>query len=121
MTKWLVGTALALGCALAAPARAASFDCSQALTPDERAVCATPDLSALDSEMGGLWYAYSRVPMLMGGSGNRRDAAQAFVADRRQCGDNIACLERVYRERIGALRQAIDAAMAEFSRAECIH
>lgn len=116
MSKWLASAALALGCALAAPVRAVSFDCSSARAPDELAICANPGLSALDSEMGGLWYAYSRVPMLMGSSGNRRDAAQTFLAERRQCGDDVACLDRVYRARIGALRQGIDAAMAEFSR-----
>lgn len=116
MTKWLTGAVLALAAAFAAPTQAASFDCAKASAPDEVAVCANPGLSALDSEMGGLWYAYSRAPMLMGSSGNRRDAAQALLADRRQCAADIACLHRVYLARIRALRQGIDAAMAEFNR-----
>jgi len=101
---------------LASPAAAASFDCNRARAVDEVIVCRTPSLSALDSEMGGLWYAYSRVPMLMGGSGNRRGEAQDFLDRRRACGRNVACLTSAYRARIRELHQGIDAAMAEFSR-----
>lgn len=111
---------LALGLAgtvlLHTPGRAASFNCSRAKSADEVAVCANPGLSALDSEMGGLWYAYSRVPMLMGGNGNRNDEAQAFLSTRRACGGNVGCLTRAYRGRIGVLRKEIDASMAQFSR-----
>ena len=77
---------------LAAPAQAASFDCARARGADEVTICRTPSLSALDSEMGGLWYAYSRVPMAMGGNGNRGDEARDFLARRRACAGNIGCL-----------------------------
>src|SRR5436190_23642769 len=40
----------------ASPAAAASFDCSRARGADEVTVCRTASLSALDSELGGLWY-----------------------------------------------------------------
>lgn len=102
--------------AFATPASAASFDCSQAKTPDELAVCGNPALSALDSEMAGLWYAYARVPMLMGASGDRRDDAEAFLATRRACGGSTICLTRAYRARVKVLQGALDAAMAQFSR-----
>ena len=101
---------------LASPASAASFDCSRARGADEVTVCHTPTLSAMDSEMGGLWYAYSRVPMLMGGNGNRGDEARAFLDRRRACGGDVGCLTRAYRARIAELRAGIDAAMAEYSR-----
>jgi hypothetical protein len=108
----------AFGSALffASPASAASFDCSRARAADEVTVCHTPSLSNLDSEMGGLWYAYSKVPMLMGGNGNRGDEARAFLDRRRACGRNVACLTRAYRARITDLHRGIDAAMEEFSR-----
>jgi uncharacterized protein len=102
--------------AAASPAAATGFDCSKASAADERAICANPQLSALDSEMAGLWYAYSRVPMLMGSNAARRDAAAAFLASRRQCGSNSACLTRTYQARITALQSGIDAAMADFAR-----
>ena len=101
---------------LPGPAHAASFDCARARAPDEAAICANPRLSALDSEMGGLWYAYSRVPMLMGGNGDRGDEARAFLARRRACGANIACLTAAYRARIEALHRGIDDSMREFAR-----
>ena len=100
----------------ASPASAASFDCGQARAADEVTVCRTPSLSALDSEMGGLWYAYSKVPMLMGGNGNRGDAARAFLQRRRACGRSVACLTSAYRVRIAELHRGIDVAMAEYFR-----
>lgn len=102
--------------ALATPASAASFDCGRARAADEVAVCRTPSLSSLDSEMGGLWYAYSRVPMLMGGNGNRAGEARDFLDRRRACGRAVACLTSAYRARIAALRRGLDEAMAEYFR-----
>jgi uncharacterized protein len=112
----LLPAALLGACFLATPAHAASFDCARARAADEVAVCRTPALSNLDSEMGGLFYAYSRVPMLMGGTGARRDEAQAFLTRRRACGRNVACLTAAYRARIGELQHGIDDAMATFFR-----
>ena len=108
----------AFGSALffASPASAASFDCGRARAADEVTVCRTPALSNMDSEMGGLWYAYSKVPMLMGGNGNRGDEARAFLDRRRACGRNVACLATAYRARIRELHQGIDAAMEEYTR-----
>jgi uncharacterized protein len=101
---------------LASPARAASFDCTRARAADEVTVCRTASLSNLDSEMGGLWYAYSRVPMLMGGNGNRGDEARAFLDARRRCTRNVACLTTLYRARIAELHRGIDSAMEEYFR-----
>lgn len=89
------------------PAAAASFDCAKARAPDERAVCANPTLSALDSEMGALWFSYSRFPLLMGASGARRDEAQAFLAARAACGADATCIERAYRARVAVLRKEV--------------
>lgn len=99
-----------------APAGAAGFACDRATKTDEIAVCRNSRLSALDSEMGGLWYAYSRVPMLMGGNGARMDEAQAFLARRAACGRNPACLTAAYRARIEALHRDIANVMHDFQR-----
>ncbi|ADH88671.1 Uncharacterized protein putative lipoprotein-like protein [Ancylobacter novellus DSM 506] len=104
----LLAAALA-GIGLSAPAHAASFDCGKAQAADERAVCADPALSALDSEMGGLWFAYGRLPMLMGANGNRHDEARAFLTSRAACGANATCLTALYQARIAALKQQITA------------
>jgi uncharacterized protein len=97
-----------------APVHAASFDCDKVAKPDERAICRTADLSALDSEMGGLWFAFSKVPMLMGSNGARMDDAQAFLQARARCGGNLACLRPLYRGRIAALKQGISQAMDNY-------
>lgn len=110
-----IAVAVAVAC-LPAPARAASFDCGRARAADEVAVCRSPMLSALDSEMGGLWYSYARVPMMMGGSGARRDDAQAFLARRRACRADTFCLAAAYRGRIAALKRGIDGAMGDYRR-----
>ena len=106
-----VGAAL-----LPAPCHAASFDCSHARAADEVTICRNPSLSALDSEMSGLWYAYSRVPMLMGGNGDRGDEAREFLARRAACRANVACLAAAYRARIQVLHRGIDSAMDEYLR-----
>jgi len=97
--------------ALALPARAASFDCNKAKAPDEIAICTNPMLSALDSEMGGLWYAYSQVPFLMGMNAARQDEARAFLQNRALCGANVVCLTQAYHARIQVLKNNIKAAM----------
>jgi uncharacterized protein len=103
----LAGLALGTLLFIAAPASAASFDCSRASSPDELTICNNPRLSALDSEMAGLWYAYSRIPMMMGSSGNRGDEQVAWLARRRACGANAACIESAYNDRIAQLEQLI--------------
>jgi uncharacterized protein len=100
------------------PAHAASYDCNKARTPDEITVCRTPSLSAADSEMGGLWFAYSRIPMMMGSNGARHDEALQFLAQRAACGRDVACLTRAYAARMAVLREGIDVAMTELLHLE---
>jgi uncharacterized protein len=113
---WVLGTGFMAWAALpVGKAEAASFNCARARAADEVAVCHNATLSSLDSEMGGLWYAFSRVPMLMGENGNRRGDEQAFLDRRRRCRSNITCLTATYRARIGQLHTGIDGAMAAYS------
>ena len=100
--------------ALTSPAGAASFDCNKAAAPDEIAICANPDLSALNSEMGGLWFAYSQIPFLMGMSGARQDEARAFLQGRAACGANVACLRTAYHQRNATLKQQITSGMQQY-------
>lgn len=95
----------------AAPAHAASYDCAKAVSADEVTICATPRLSMLDSEMGALWYSYSRIPMMMGGQGARMDDARQFLKDRAACARNVRCLTQLYVARNAALRRQIDIAL----------
>lgn len=100
--------------AISLPALATSFDCSKAKAPDEIAICDNPALSALDSEMGGLWFAYSQIPFLMGMSGNRQDEARAFLETRASCGANVSCLTGAYTQRIATLKQDITDGMKQY-------
>lgn len=109
MRRWILGLLLAFAGALLfmKPAGAAGFDCNKATPSDEKAVCASPSLSALDSEMTGLWYAYSRLPMAMGGSGERHDDERTFLAQRGKCVSDVTCLTRIYNDRIAELRSGV--------------
>jgi len=100
-----------LGLMAAAPSQAASFNCAKATTPDEIAICQDPELSERDTEMAALWFAYNKVPMLMGANAARRDGAADFLRLRTACGGDTACLGRVYEARIKALRAEISLAM----------
>ena len=101
---WRGLTAVLGALVMPSAASAAGFDCGKATSADERAVCGNTALSTLDSEMTGLWYAFSRFPMLMGANGNRQDEANDFLARRRKCSADVACLAKVYEDRIAQLR-----------------
>jgi uncharacterized protein len=99
---------------LVTPAAAASFDCTKARNPDEIAVCKYRNLSELDREMGGLWYAYAAFPFLMGANGARQDEAHDFLEKRKACGADSACLQAAYTARIAKLKSDITSAMKTF-------
>lgn len=84
---------LALALLPATPALAfynPSFDCRQARTPDEFAICADSDLARLDRIFDE---NYGRARMI---SGRRAaDAARGFNRSRRECGGDRACIRQV--------------------------
>lgn len=92
----------------AAPAAAQSFSCSGSLQPDERAVCDSGKLSALDDEMSALYHDIE-THALMGVSGETRDSQRAFLTERASCGADDACIERLYHHRIAELRKTKEA------------
>jgi hypothetical protein len=113
MAKLPAAFMLAAFCCIFLPhdGEAASFDCARAVKPDEKAICANPDLSALDSEMGVLWSVYRQFPFAMGASGARQDEAQAFLQQREQCGGDLRCLSNAYKARNAALAGEIESAI----------
>lgn len=104
--KRLLITTLALGISHAPLAVAASFDCSKAATADEHAICRSCVLQQRDVEMATL-YGVVRHLVAMGERGVIQDQQTAWLARRRRCGSNEACLLQVYRDRIASLRQAL--------------
>jgi uncharacterized protein len=106
----LVCAAIAAG----GSARAASFDCNKAATPDEIAICANPNVSNLDTIMATLYGVRMEIPMLMGARGAARDEQRAWLASRGTCGGSVACLQTSYQSRIAVLQQTISAAMRDY-------
>src|ERR1700690_753516 len=71
---------------LAGSADAASFNCAKAKTPDEKAICANPALSDLDTQMAALFGVRMKVPMLMGSRGAAGDEQVQWLQTRGSCG-----------------------------------
>ena len=93
--------------AIATTAQAASFDCARARAPDEKAVCASRALNDADVKMATLYSLDLRfVPM--GGRDHLHDDQRAFLAARKACTANRACISRLYDRRIAALQAVID-------------
>ena len=93
---------------LAVPAAAASFDCAGARAADERAVCASRNLSEMDVEMAVRFETLAGLAA-MGTRGEMADAQRAFLASRRRCGGETACLGALYRGRITVLKNQYEA------------
>lgn len=91
-----------LGFGLPARSLAASFDCAKAATRTEKAICADPELSSLDSALS---VAYKQA---MAATANKEDlkiAQRAWVKRRDACAVN-ACLKLNYMERQAELTPA---------------
>lgn len=95
-------------------ADAASFNCAKAAKLDEKTICASSKLSDLDVEMATLYRVRMELPMLMGARGAAQDEQRAFLAQRDQCGSNVACIGAAYATRIATLNQTIKAAMQDY-------
>jgi uncharacterized protein len=87
--RLLPAVILAGGLAVLGPARAdgPSYDCGKASSPAERAICADPQLSAIDALIAK---AFKDFEPAFGG--DKRKIARALVADRDACKDEIACI-----------------------------
>jgi uncharacterized protein len=94
--------AFALLLLLSGSASAASFSCSGASSPDEKAICADRELSEKDVRMTTT-YDMLRQVVLMGGRGALQDEQTAWLQKRQQCGDNTVCLSHLYDDRIDEL------------------
>ncbi|WP_336488671.1 lysozyme inhibitor LprI family protein [Methylobacterium nigriterrae] len=110
-TRWTVPTALVFAALGAGPARAASFPCEKAEAPDEQAVCANRSLNDLDVEMA-VRFEILKDLLPMGGRGKLRDDQEAWLAERRACGADAACLCQAYEARLKVLR----AVFSEFAK-----
>jgi uncharacterized protein YecT (DUF1311 family) len=80
-----------------------SFNCQTDRAPDERTICSSSALSALDREMNDLYFvlrdSLDSVQQIM-----LRDEQRAWLAQRVACSTNAACISRLYQSRISQLR-----------------
>ncbi|MET1080487.1 MAG: lysozyme inhibitor LprI family protein [Pseudomonas sp.] len=110
---WFAGLLLGAG----TPAGAASFDCQNASTSVERALCADAELSALDSTLGA-HYERAMANLEPDQREALRSRQRAWLHIRDACGDArqtlVACLQPLLRQRVidvGQLTQPDTAAL----------
>ena len=95
---------IALG--FASPAGAQSFDCRNARSADEKAICQDSRLGELDKQLADV---YDRV----GGKLSKQERQEfenhetAFVNARHRCGGHPGCIEQSYRNRLQELLSAL--------------
>lgn len=95
-------TALALTLAVPAASWAASYNCAQARSGDEKAVCAYMPLNDKDVRMSVL-YEINKRTLAMGGRAAMEDQQRQWLQQRRKCGANRACLVKLYDRRLDEL------------------
>jgi uncharacterized protein len=95
----VVGLGLAAGAIaalwmLAGPATAKqagpSFDCAKATLPDEKAICADPQLAAIDQLIADAYKDFE--PSY---DTDKKAIARALIADRHACGSDVTCIAAV--------------------------
>ena len=110
LRKAFIFSTLAAVVLMNTPAMAQSFNCRYAKSPDEMAICHNPKLGRLDEIMARNYFRLA--------NRLRRDSdfetldrfkqnQRAFLQRRRLCGYASGCLRRVYRRRIGNIRDVL--------------
>lgn len=80
------------------------FDCGQAATPTEHAICASADLSRMDRDVATIYGAIlgKAITAVVNAE---RGAQRAFLVERNACGAEIYCLFPAYLTRLEAIRE----------------
>lgn len=79
---------------------AASFDCTKASTPYEKAVCANSNLSSLDDQLA---IAYKNARATSADPEALKKTQIDWIKSTRQCASDTSCIEKAYKDRILAL------------------
>ena len=108
----------ALTCSAAAAGP--SFSCARAATPDERAICRSPALSAADRQLSAYFRAIQRCTM-MGGRGDNIEDQRSWLQARARCGSDMACLSALYRVRNAEFAPRAAAARRYMKAEQCPH
>lgn len=95
-------------------AQVASYDCADAATASEHAICASPPLGRKDVIVATYYDLLTHLKPAIAGMAYRefddrlRDEQRQFLATRNACGANTRCLEKSYDDRLAALRKTAD-------------
>ena len=90
--------------------QAASFDCAKASSRIDKAICASPKVSDLDSKLAEI---YSAVVLQSSDVESEKLAQRSWLKEtRNQCQDE-ACLESAYQQRINSLRALLPVEKSE--------
>jgi uncharacterized protein len=100
MNRILLAGALVLSALTAAHGRTQgpSFDCHRATWQDEIAICENAELSALDRQLAK-FYTDAKNIFKSGFKAHIRHAQREWLEKRHECGADIECLDRSYRDR----------------------
>lgn len=85
-------------------AQAASYDCTQASTSVEIAVCANPRLNRLDEDLATIYRSLlNELPQNQ--AERLRQDQRSWLTARNSCGADVRCLQARYQERLSRLNQ----------------
>jgi len=79
------------------------LDCRTVTTATEGAICASPELAALDQQLA-TDYRAAIAGSDISAAAKLRNAQQQWIANRNSCGADTACIATAYRNRIAAVR-----------------
>lgn len=94
----------------ASSARAAEYapiDCSKATLPTEQTICHDYALGQSEARMATLFGIVTSL-VAMGQRGDTGDAQRQWLKSRDQCGTDVACISKAYKDRIQVLATAMD-------------
>jgi uncharacterized protein len=89
---------------LGSGAEAASFNCAQAQTPTEHAICDNPQLSKLDEQTSGMYYQIISSGAPAGTVSQVKSSQTSFLGRRDGCGAGYECLISAYTDQIMYLK-----------------
>jgi len=111
--------ALAAGPAMSIEVREnPSFDCRKAKHADELAICRSNKLSHQDRTMARL-FREIQACSAMGSRGANLDDQFLWIKRRARCGGNVACLGKLYDQRIAQFAPRARIARDYLAREEC--
>jgi uncharacterized protein YecT (DUF1311 family) len=122
LARWIVSTVVTGLCLLAPAAHAASFDCARAGTPTEKAICADPTVSNMDSEMAAAFKtALAHWPAGSWATFIRREQRDWLKSRNENCKADVACLKRDYELRLNFLRKPELKYLGRYVAGTCPH